>query len=413
MGKRQGNPFRLNPELEKKAVKQAATMAWNNCNFLAGTVCPAPIKGDDFESLEAAFEMFDNIDSDMDLIVQVKHMGSRAQLYLARDRDACYATTRNGFKLEPREGEPLTREELEENYRRIGTGADYHPNEISERWIKISEAIDEKWEEYYDKESFVYDTTDLIVLDTELMPWSLIGKDLIEKDFYGYSIAHRHEISLAVQYGFHEVTGSRDEKQYDGFVKEISEFSRDIVAFEDQVDIFGASHDKAEFRPFNILKFVRNDGTEKVCVDNNLHNYELVGDAPYAVVKAGSWHESEDLVKLLKHVEENKLEGVVIKPAKRPEAPNGVPPYIKVRNKEYLRIIYGADYQRPGRIKKLLRGKNIGDKLTASINQYHMGITLLNIPHVVAHQNNEDYFEKLKDITRQVVFDDENLDPCL
>lgn len=335
MSKRQRNTFRLNPEQEKQAAKMAATFAWNSCNFLAGTIAPASADAaaNDIESIELAFEQFAKLDPEMELIVQVKHMGSRATLYLHRDFEKSYATTRNGFQIKPREGkEAATREELHAN------------PDLCDRYLRIREAMYAQWKKVYGDDGWAFDTTDVVILDTELMPWSIIGKDLIKREFTEYAEVHRYEDTMIEQLGFYSQHSSRNEEAARGLQDRLLTARHGLEQFEQQVDIFGAD-DQVEFRPFNILKYVRNDGTEKVVMDNNLHNYEIVGDAPFAVVKAGDWESNDSLKLLQNYVQKFNMEGVVIKPAIYPEGPCGVPPYIKVRNPDYLHIIYGHEYR--------------------------------------------------------------------
>ncbi|WP_397356486.1 hypothetical protein [Paenibacillus sp. N3.4] len=64
---------------------------------------------------------------------------------------------------------------------------------------------------------------------------------------------------------------------------------------------------------------------------------------------------------------DNQMEGVVIKP----EVQEGKSvPYMKVRNEDYLSIIYGYDYKFPHKYKKLMKQKNISRKLRTSINEH-------------------------------------------
>ena len=71
------------------------------------------------------------------------------------------------------------------------------------------------------------------------------------------------------------------------------------------------------------------------------------------------------------------MEGVVIKP----ELWSGkTVPYMKVRNPDYLSIIYGYDYQFPHKYRKLLKQKNIKQKLRTSLSEYRLGLQMLKIP---------------------------------
>jgi hypothetical protein len=66
-------------------------------------------------------------------------------------------------------------------------------------------------------------------------------------------------------------------------------------------------------------------------------------------------------------VHASELEGLVIKPANGADV--SVAPYFKVRNPEYLRIVYGPDYLNENKLTKLHKKKYIRHKLRDSINQ--------------------------------------------
>ena len=88
----------LNAEQEKKLrrIKRA------NPAFISGTVSPAPSFSKDgvpfLETVTAAVNLFERRDITK-VIAQKKHMGSRCQIYLTKDLETCYATSRNGFKI--------------------------------------------------------------------------------------------------------------------------------------------------------------------------------------------------------------------------------------------------------------------------------------------------------------------------
>ncbi|MEH7387942.1 metallophosphoesterase, partial [Bacillus sp. JJ1521] len=71
---------------------------------------------------------------------------------------------------------------------------------------------------------------------------------------------------------------------------------------------------------------------------------------------------------------ERGMEGVVIKP----EVPQGnLVPFLKVRNPEYLTIVYGYDYQFPNKYAKLMKQKNIKKKIQKSLIEHKMGMEML------------------------------------
>jgi protein phosphatase len=68
-------------------------------------------------------------------------------------------------------------------------------------------------------------------------------------------------------------------------------------------------------------------------------------------------------------------EGMVVKPADGlVRGPKGLPqPGLKVRGREYLRIIYGPDYTEPGNLAKL-RGRSVGKKRSLALREYSLGL---------------------------------------
>ena len=69
-----------------------------------------------------------------------------------------------------------------------------------------------------------------------------------------------------------------------------------------------------------------------------------------------------------------QMEGVVIKPQMHKKK---IAPYIKVRNPNYLTIVYGPDYQVGKRYQTLLKKKSVTKKLQRSITEFELGLEML------------------------------------
>lgn len=71
-------------------------------------------------------------------------------------------------------------------------------------------------------------------------------------------------------------------------------------------------------------------------------------------------------------------EGMVVKPLVNfMRGPKGlVQPGIKVRGREYLRLIYGPDYTEPANLKRL-RNRNLGLKRSMALREYALGLEAL------------------------------------
>ena len=86
--------------------------------------------------------------------------------------------------------------------------------------------------------------------------------------------------------------------------------------------------------------------------------------------------------------EQKEMEGIVIKPNQT--YISGIAPYLKVRNKEYLRLVYGNDYlELSVKNQRLLDKKSIKRKLETSIKEYELSRQLLDIPMKEISINNK------------------------
>lgn len=79
-------------------------------------------------------------------------------------------------------------------------------------------------------------------------------------------------------------------------------------------------------------------------------------------------------------------------------------PYMKVRNPDYLTIIYGYDYRFPHKYKKLLKQKSIGQKLKTSITEYALGQEMLSFPWDSIGIENKEY----KQVAANMLFEKRN-----
>ncbi|MCH5687057.1 hypothetical protein LWM68_23975 [Niabella sp. W65] len=83
-----------------------------------------------------------------------------------------------------------------------------------------------------------------------------------------------------------------------------------------------------------------------------------------------------------------KEEGIVIKPAQA--FVKNVAPALKVRNNNYLTMIYGVHFQ--SELEQQIRKRSIRAKLSCSINDWAINYQLLQIPY--REINPENYYYK-------------------
>jgi len=348
----------------------------NGIGYVGGTISPAD-KDEETRSLESLKAGLDHYKGKVDKVVlEPKYMGSRAQMYLNRDIEKCYATSRNGYKIKQTDLTEVFKEEL----------------------AKHTPLMDE------------LDVVEL-TLDGELMPWAAIGEGLIDKQFRVIDKAIKSEIDFLDTNGFDnqfaQLVDEWTESGYDDVRSTMSkkdlqekfghshnnykyvkpEFERwqptsihrdAWKVYNEQVELYGSTGD-IHYKPFRILKGVKEDGR---IIDIPLNTYEqfvaINKDSVHVVdfadkdyqAKADEWYNEITI--------EEKLEGCVIKPFETTFDPN-ITPYMKVRNHKYLTIIYGYDMYFPKKFEKLFNQKNINRKVRASKIEYRLGEELLRM----------------------------------
>lgn len=291
--------------------------------FLSGTVAPAPYESNDFEGIHAAIKYFKNKGIN-EIIIQRKHMGSRAQIYLFKNLDDCYAVSRNGYKI---------------------------------KHSIVKDAIELIYNQYKGK----YDS--LLVLDSELMPWKSMAESMINKQFYSYYTS-----------GVYVNDMLKNSKLADMLDIDTVSDKKDLELFKTQVDIYA----KDDNIHFNVFDVIYKDGESFYFKDKSKYLNEY--DIPYTYFNLNDDEDVNNLIHTYElSITNPSVEGIVIKP--NVWQPNIIP-MMKVRNKEYLRIIYGHDYL--NYVNTTLNKKSVSGKINASIREHNLNIELMNV------QNDED-----------------------
>jgi hypothetical protein len=157
----------------------------------------------------------------------------------------------------------------------------------------------------------------------------------------------------------------------------VSEHLAAYNTYKKQLELY-AEDATLEYKPFALLKIVYEDGQEQIPDWKTTEMYAFLSEDEALALdlsQPGSLEQAQ--LYFDKLTLENHMEGIVIKP----EIWNGrTVPYMKVRNPEYLSIIYGYDYKFPHKYRKLLKQKNVNQKLRTSLNEYRLGLRMLEIP---------------------------------
>lgn len=342
----------------------------NNVQFISGTVAPADKSDGDLENFDKAFDYF----KDEEVCVQLKHMGSRCQMYISED--ACMAVSRNGFEI-----------------------ASTSSNPKGERSILYKEKLLPIFEKLKTDYSDLIEGGKTIILDGELMPWRFLGHTLIERDFDSLATCMKEETENLLTCGFQSqldrvIQAAKSRADQNKHAQTVIDTCRsfnfpnlvenleDAHEFEKQLSIYAKKEKEEEiipiFEPFALLKIYDENFKEfynirnETSVSDNFKRATL-NKQPCMVFAANDVHSREVARDWFEQCREQGLEGLMIK-----SETNVMKPPIKIRNKDYLRIIYGPDYLREHRLKKLLWNKRVGGKLRQSTKELTWGMRMLN-----------------------------------
>jgi predicted kinase len=372
-----GNEIKL-VELSDANERRLNYVLRNKINFISGTISPADkdFRTRELESLAKGLDFFKE-NGVAEVVLQPKYMGSRCNLYLAREPEHCYATSRNGYKI--------THADLTEVFARLL----------------------EKFSPYMDEREI-----SMIIFDGELLPWMALGKGLIEKQFEVIGKSLETEISFLKEFGFEEKLqelGARYEESrfeelkskypkkelvknfgladYNNFkdlkgiletLPSLDEQEQAASVYLQQLGLYG-KESELEYKPFSILKLIYANGEEEIPTTTvrTSELFSLISEDEFLVVNLGAPDSYESAKQFFKKITtERGMEGVVIKP-EVPTQAGGVIPFMKVRNSQYLTLVYGYDYRFPHKYEKLIKQKNIKRKIKASLAEYRLGMEML------------------------------------
>lgn len=329
-------------DYQQRAVKRFVK---SPASFISGTMSPsASIVGDPdkgtvsvLEPIRTALEYFKG-KGVKKVLLDPKFMGSRITLVLDRDNpENSIATMRTGNR----------------------TNKVHDP--LIARIAKEQIALADK--QFGTEWKFAH-------VDGELTPWSVIGSGLIEREFYQYAAQVRSELEeLADDPVFAQLEIG---KEFDVQTRlgKLDEFDR-------QLQIHGHIPE-GEYDPqdpkikFNAFGYLKVDDEIFGSVPHLAH-FDTLGRTGYCIVDLEDMDSAVSYAQgALYNVVMNDMEGFVVKPL---EAVKGCLPFMKVRNEQYLRIIYGYDYDLY--YEHHCRKKSIDSKAKVSLKEYEMGLELL------------------------------------
>ncbi|MEV0321946.1 polynucleotide kinase-phosphatase [Streptomyces sp. NPDC050658] len=302
------------------------------------------------------------------VVCEEKHMGSRAVALVCRDADVA----RDRFGVDGPTGALHTR-----------TGRPFFDDEsVTEEILgRLRSAVTEAglWAEL---------DTDWLLVDAELMPWSLKASGLLRKQYAAVGAASRAVFPGAI--GALEAAAARGIDVGELLTRQRGR-ATDAAAFTEAYRRYcwpTDGLDGVRMAPFQLLA-ARGRSLAGVPHDEQLAWLDrLVEHDPTGllqttrrlVVDTGDESSVRSGVDWWLEMTSRGGEGMVVKPLE-PLVRDGkgrlVQPGIKVRGREYLRIIYGPEYTRPDNLDRL-RQRFLNHKRSLALREYALGLEALD-----------------------------------
>lgn len=355
----------------------------NKINDFSPTISPAPKSKtkNEIESIEEAVNYYLGKGVN-EFVVQKKYMGSYCTIYLKRNIEETYFVSRNGFKMDH---------------------------------IDVDKAIS-SLKDLHAKMVIAFPDFETILIASELLPWKVLGAGLIEKEFTGYYDALKTHNAYLQSSGLLEKLenvkeseafttyisdkrqltrkefGSKHKshivRQYEALaavkIPDVAKQEESLQVFKNQIDTFGEEAE-LHFKPFTILKVVNSSGDE-ILPNSNL-TYELVNDDVFLHLEITDLNKEEKLGEIYSFFEKltsDNEEGIMIKPVQN--YIKNLPPCFKVRNNNYLTMIYGVNFHQD--FDHYLEKRNVKKKLEQSINGWEINQKMLQVPYKDLEEEN-------------------------
>ena len=302
-----------------------------------------------------------------EVVCEEKHMGSRAVVVVCKDSDA--AARRFGIADSVSAGVVVTR-----------TGRAFFNDPVMEKGV-LDLVLDgiaaaDLWTEL---------ETDWMVIDAELLPWSLKAEELLRRQYASVGAAAQSTIKAetsvlervaarGIDVGEADVRSNERSTMIDEFVTAYGRYCWPVSGIDD-----------IKLAPFQIL------ATEGKVTAKLDHGWHLEVLARLSATNDTFFRPTHNLrVDLSDEASCDRAaawwtdmtaaggEGMVVKPIDViHRGPKGLSqPGIKVRGREYLRIIYGPEYTAEENLSRL-RSRSLGLKRSLALREFALGIESL------------------------------------
>lgn len=298
------------------------------------------------------------------VICEEKHMGSRAILVICQNEET--ATKRFGVQNEG----------IGVCYTRTGRNF-FNDVAIEKEFLgRVHQCLTNTnfWEKH---------TTDWVCLDAELMPWSAKAQALLKDQYAAVGAAAGAalpEVERALQMVLER--GVKDALPIaEKFALKNSAIAKYTKAYQHYCWTI-TSIDDYKLAPFHILATegqVHIDKTHEWHMENISDicrgDTALFIRTPYKITDLLDQKSYDDTVSWWIDLTKNGGEGMVVKPYDfiAADAEGILQPAVKCRGSEYLRIIYGPEYNIPEHIERL-RSRGLSRKQSLAIREFALGV---------------------------------------
>lgn len=320
--------------------------------------------GPELERPEQAFAYFKD-EGVAEVVVEEKHMGSRALVVVAKDANS--ARRRFGIN-DGSDGVIVTR-----TGRRFFNDASLEQALLSR--IRSAAVDAGLWDELH---------TDWLCLDCELMPWSVKAQELVSHQYAHVGSAAAADTGAVVA-ALTRSVGHLPETA--ALLAQFAERQQNATSFNEVFRRYCwnvGSVDDLRLAPFHLLA---SEGAVHDDKDHVWHMETLGRLATHPSLQQTAWRlvnlddddRVADCVAWWEELTRGGGEGVVVKPRSfLQQGTRGlVQPALKVRGREYLRLIYGPDYTVAENLDRL-RQRAVGARRSLAQREFMLGLEALH-----------------------------------
>jgi protein phosphatase len=312
------------------------------------------------ERPEEAFKYYTN-QGVQHLILEEKHMGSRAIIVICRDQEAA----QERFGVLNQAGMIYTR-----------TGRRFFSNESTE--LALLEVLRHAMTQ---SDFWTKHQTTWAILDCELMPWSAKAQELLRQQYAPVGAAAQASLSQAVQL-LQQAGSPTLLETYQKRLQTIAAYQKAYAQYYWEIN----NLQDYKIAPFHLLATENAVHTkqnhvwhlEQIAQICEADTSQILLKTAYRAVDLSQEQQKLEAIQWWENLINNGGEGIVCKPLEFiSHGKHGlIQPAMKIRGREYLRIIYGAEYTLPQHLERL-KARGLSAKRSLALREFALGIESL------------------------------------